>query len=222
MTESEWLESSSPDKMLWHLRGPEPLCTPLITRRQLLLFTLACCRRVTQDLSDHRSIAAMDTFERWIEGQASDIDLNNAHAQATVAAEQAWANFRRDYPDYVPQALTQFPNDPWASAVGVTFVASLCRGHKAWMAALGSSRNIRRRAERAAGDQERRIQADLMRDIVGNPFRPITLGMNWLTPDVRCLAQAVYAEKTFQRMPELGAVLRASGCFSPQILGHCY
>jgi hypothetical protein len=38
-------------------------------------------------------------------------------------------------------------------------------------------------------------QADLLRDLFGNPFRPVTLDPAWLTPTVTGMAQAAYQER---------------------------
>lgn len=38
-------------------------------------------------------------------------------------------------------------------------------------------------------------QADLLRDVVGNPFRPLTLDPSWLTPTVQTLATSAYEHR---------------------------
>ena len=64
-------------------------------------------------------------------------------------------------------------------------------------------------------------QAALMRDIIGNPFLPVSLDPSWLTPAVVTLAQAIYDECAFHRMVKLGDVLEAAGCANTEILRHC-
>lgn len=39
------------------------------------------------------------------------------------------------------------------------------------------------------------VQAGLLRDVCGNPFRPVAVSEAWLTPDVRALARAAYDER---------------------------
>ena len=41
----------------------------------------------------------------------------------------------------------------------------------------------------------------LLRDIFGNPFRSVTLNPSWLTSTVLALANGIYSEKAFDRMP---------------------
>jgi hypothetical protein len=65
-------------------------------------------------------------------------------------------------------------------------------------------------------------QTDLLRDIFGNPFRPVTPDPRWQTPAVVDLAQAIYQEKAFDRMPNLADALAQAGCTNPDILNHCH
>ena len=74
---------------------------------------------------------------------------------------------------------------------------------------------------RVAGETERQAHAAIIRDIVGNPFRPVTLNPAWLTPTVTGLAAAVYAERAFDRMPVLADALEEAGCDLREVLNHC-
>jgi hypothetical protein len=68
---------------------------------------------------------------------------------------------------------------------------------------------------------ERRAQTVLVRCLFGNPFRARPERDAWLKREVRDLAEAVYAERAFDRMPELAAALDASGCTSADLIEHC-
>lgn len=63
-------------------------------------------------------------------------------------------------------------------------------------------------------------QCGLLRDIF-NPFRPVIADPKWLTSAVVGLAQAIYAERAFDRMPILGDALEEGGCDVPDVLNHC-
>ncbi|MBY0459710.1 MAG: hypothetical protein K2V38_20515 [Gemmataceae bacterium] len=60
-----------------------------------------------------------------------------------------------------------------------------------------------------------------MRDIFGNPFRPVALDPAWLTSDVLALARGIYDERAFDRMPILADALQDAGCNHDDILAHC-
>jgi hypothetical protein len=61
----------------------------------------------------------------------------------------------------------------------------------------------------------------LLRDIFGNPFRPITLDPSWLTSTVLALAQQMYDARDFSAMPILADALQDAGCENSQVLEHC-
>ena len=64
-------------------------------------------------------------------------------------------------------------------------------------------------------------QADLMRCVYGNPFRPATADPHWITPAVISFAQPIYQDRAFDRMPELADALAKAGCDNDEILSHC-
>ena len=68
---------------------------------------------------------------------------------------------------------------------------------------------------------QRRQQAALVRDIFGNPFRPVAFDPRWRTADVMGLARAIYDEGAFDRLPLLADALMDAGCEDEQVLGHC-
>jgi hypothetical protein len=78
------------------------------------------------------------------------------------------------------------------------------------------------------------LQAALLRDIFGNPFRPVCPpvacadgpvcpqhGFAWLTPTVLRIAEAIYADRDFSIMPILADALEDAGCDNAELLAHC-
>src|SRR5262249_10638557 len=95
----------------------------------------------------------------------------------------------------------------WASRAA----AGACpKGTSAWAAAF--------RAEQAE-------QVALLRDLFGNPFRPVpTIAPAWLSWNggtVPRLAPAIYDGRAFGRMPVLADALEGAGCTDADILAHC-
>jgi hypothetical protein len=64
-------------------------------------------------------------------------------------------------------------------------------------------------------------QAELLREVVGNPFRPAVIDPTWRTPTALGLADAIYSERAFDRLPVLADALEEAGCDNPDILAHC-
>jgi hypothetical protein len=61
----------------------------------------------------------------------------------------------------------------------------------------------------------------LIRDVFGNPFRPVAVEPGWLTADVVALAKSIYADRAFDRMPILADALQDAGCENADVLDHC-
>src|SRR5262245_47503017 len=68
---------------------------------------------------------------------------------------------------------------------------------------------------------EEAAHCDLLRDIFGNPFRPVKLKRAWLTSDVLALARGIYEDHAFDRMPILADALQDAGCDNESVLNHC-
>src|SRR5262249_12732963 len=72
----------------------------------------------------------------------------------------------------------------------------------------------------ASWHAERAVQAGLLRDILGNPFRPVTLDPAWLTLTVPPLARSTYGDRHCTDRPILADALEEAGCTSPELLDH--
>jgi hypothetical protein len=68
---------------------------------------------------------------------------------------------------------------------------------------------------------QRPLQCGLLRDVVGNPFRPVKMDSGWRTHNTIALGQAIYDERAFERMPILADALEDAGCDNADILEHC-
>ena len=68
---------------------------------------------------------------------------------------------------------------------------------------------------------ERRFQSDLLRDIFGNPFRPVAFDPAWRTEAAVGIAAKMYDDRQFAAMPILADALQDAGCEDEQVLTHC-
>jgi hypothetical protein len=206
MNEADWQSCTDPTPLQAFLLGR---CDeqPKWSERQKRLFMCACCRRVWSELSDELSRQAVVAAERYVEGTTSIEKLEAAGEAALRVSAPYWDGGGFDRRD--PR--------PYSDAA---FNVTVSSNH--WGAAplfLSPDRIIReavtdRRTEEAA-------QSDLLREIVGNPFRPVQIDPCWLTSDVLALTGGIYEERAFDRMPILADALQDAGCDSDDILSHC-
>lgn len=92
-------------------------------------------------------------------------------------------------------------------------IAAACSTSKAASEAAGVAESVSNRKELATG-------CALLREIVGNPFRPVAFDPAWRTSDVMLLAQGIYEGRAFDRMPILADALQEAGCEEADILDH--
>jgi len=63
--------------------------------------------------------------------------------------------------------------------------------------------------------------ADMLREVLGNPFHPTPFPPRWRTPEVVTLAQSILQEEHYDELPKLVAALSKAGCDDARILAHC-
>jgi hypothetical protein len=67
-------------------------------------------------------------------------------------------------------------------------------------------------------------RVSLLRDIFGNPFRPVRVESTWLRWNdgtVKKIAEGAYDEDAFDRLPILHDALLDAGCDDEDLLAHC-
>jgi hypothetical protein len=60
-----------------------------------------------------------------------------------------------------------------------------------------------------------------MREIFGNPFRPVVFDPEWRTATAVALAHQMYDSRDFSAMPILADALQDAGCNNEDIRDHC-
>jgi hypothetical protein len=206
MTEAEWLACGDPKPMLEFLRDKA-------SDRKLRLFACACCRRIWQLLRDGRSRRVVEAAERFVDGKAHKNEWRRATLQAKAVSEELHA---KALSEETPASKARYYAA--AAAFLLTLKNISPRGSADWAAAatyfhLGSTMATHEAA-----------QAPLLRCIAGNPFRPPTVNPGWLRWNggtLIQLAQVIYDERTFDRLPILADALEDAGCTDKDILTHC-
>jgi hypothetical protein len=196
MTEREWFSTANLQDLLAHLR------TQRRWDRQVGLFLVACCRQVEHLIAVPHLPQVLDAGERYAEGRIG------------LATLQRWLG-------KISEA--KYPR------AGAVWTALWYLGHRRYdyhggrvvglLVAEARQRKVRGRAEALAAAMEGRL-CDLLRDVVGNPFRPAGLAPTARTPDTLALATAIDKEGNFASLPILADALEEAGCTDETILGH--
>jgi hypothetical protein len=206
MTEHEWLTGESESAMRSFLWGKG-------TPRKWRLYGCACVRRTWAHLgAEGRHL--VEVAERFCDGLASRAELSVAQ-DALVGAIPPNASAARQHAWEAAWHLAD--ESAWDAAAEAAWMAY--SAESARPAGWGDSPHAH--AIRLA---VLRAQCDLLRDLFGNPFRPVVLDPAWLTWNdgtVPRIARAVADECAFDRLPVLADALEEAGCAHPDVLAHC-
>lgn len=191
MTEAEWNECTDPQRLLEFLRGK-------VSDRKLQMFAVACCRRLGPTL-DHDQ----ETFE-VAEQRADGLLTPEAFLDAWWDACEAHDEAKR---------LRDLRNTVFGAALGVVWsdatVDDLTDGAAGICGAARMS-------------TEKTLLVEILRDLIGpSTFRAGALDPAWLTTPVTALAESIYNERAFDRLPLLADALEEAGCTCQEILAHC-
>jgi hypothetical protein len=206
VTESAWLSSTDTQAMLAFLRRRGP-----VSDRKLRLYACACCLSVWHLLADERSREAVRVSERFADGLASDGDRAAASwaAEAVVLA----LNWRHRLEGRLVGEVWVTVADSTSNPPTVDDDARRATRSSQW-ATYGGAQYV------GLGNQL--VQnPHLLRDIFGDPFRPVLIDPSWRTEAVVALARGIYEERAFERLPVLADALEDAGCDSADVLEHC-
>jgi hypothetical protein len=202
VTEAEWLACTEPEKMLRFFQGKA-------SKRKMRLFACALARGVWSLLSTTRVRKAVEAAERFADGTTVKREMTAAGAGAQHAA---WAvcsygpHFKNE------QIAAASATARYSAYADIRFGTTLAC-HNAEVAGISAA-----------------SLCDVLREIVGNPFRPITLSpviLTWNDGVVVRLAQAAYEQRNMLEgtidnslLAILADALEEAGCTDADILGH--
>jgi hypothetical protein len=205
VTEAEWLTADDPDPMLLYLWDRK-------VERKSRLLAVACCRLFSHLLVPE-ALEALAVAERVADGLACEVERRQVRAGAFElgwVADPVTAHRRGPAKSAVCQSLTKHGYDAADAVVRVT----------SQVAALEPDRPYQ--DDQPAGLAGYLVTVStLLRDIFGNPFRPAAFDSAWQTSTVVALAEAIYADRAFDRLPILADALQDAGCEDADVLGHC-
>jgi len=178
--------------------------------RKLRLFCLACCQPILGYLDQPMSRAAIEFLERSV-----DIETELWPGIPAVRNEAKLAH------NYLHIVMLQ-ENEPAERERSLVRSLAAEAAHEVldddatWAAASTSSL-----VGRVIGKQFGEKHADLLREILGNPFRTVEFDPDWRTSNVVSMARGMYRTNDFAAMPILGDALQDAGCEETEILDHC-
>lgn len=214
----DWLTSQPGDSAPHH----DPV-RPVISARKFRLFAVACCRDVWGLIHEEGRSQI-----RFAELAADEVTVDPAYTLGD--------QWKRQYLERGQRRRKLFTGPGWNTLIGsaadaARLTAQAVRGNVAGFHRLNRADEDDMGAFRECASR----QADLLRDLIGNPFNPLTwsredenwvyenhLGINpaWKTLDVVSLATVIYAERKWDELSVLADALEDAGCSEPRILEH--
>jgi hypothetical protein len=184
------------------------------SERKLWLFACACCRLVWHLLPDlcHRLVEAVERYADNETGPSNLVALFDGYYHHQVALSAVAGG--NQAADAVGQLGQQ-----WRWRINAS------SGPDWYM----SDRVARSAAEALAKSmpwhEARQLEGQLLHEIFGPlPFGPVTLDRAWLTWNdgtVRSIAEGIYQERAFGRLPILADALLDAGCDNEELIQHC-
>jgi len=210
VTEGEWLASTDLAALL---RCEQVRGRTKRLQRRLRLFSCACARQLEPWFKNPRLLKALDASERYADGLIKDAGIGKWNAETNKLWRAADQSRVRDKVSVVTAH--------WA-------VAYSCMAEK-----YGGYQDIAWRilqVDRAFREKKGELVTlflAILRDILGNPFRPVAVDPAWRTPPVISLAQGAYDERHLpagtldsDRLAVLADALEDAGCDGTDILTH--
>ncbi len=176
MDETTWLTCESPEPMLAYLEGK---CSD----RKLRLFACACCRVIGELITDPLCCEAVEAAESHADGMLSAEEMAAIHQAAQngkpLFADPSWAaawtaapNALQAAEEAAEHATTSLAKLTTEKAKSLAWAAVRSGATEDDKTAAWASYDTERLAAR---DDYRRELAALLREILGNPFRPVEI-----------------------------------------------
>jgi hypothetical protein len=225
MTEAEWETSTDILAMLRQLGRRA-------NTRKLRQFRCACCRRRWELFTDPRLRAVVDTVERYTAGLIGSQALRLAGEEVSRVSREA-----REAARHGGAALVAL-----RVASVVWLATTYCRGgapsHWCMMlyemcrvdtsCLLAWSEDVESPSGKPpfdlTGESWQEYGCRLLRELFGNPFRPVMTDPAWRSWNGGALVQlarTIYEEGRFADLPVLADALEDAGCANADVLDHC-
>jgi hypothetical protein len=184
MTDHEWTDCNDPTLMLCFISDKA-------NERKMRLHKLACCRRVSA-VADAPLLKTFEAIELYADGKSTKAALERAR-QAIRAVRYA-----------LPA------DDPLSHAAWSAYwLAEVAASERAYSGVGNEFERLVQEGLIKLSCDALKLQCDRLRDIFGNPFRPLPPRPEVIAP----LAEQIYAGE-WDKMPLLGEWLQEHGYWS--------
>ena len=210
MTEAEWVATKRPLDILREYPA-------VWSGRKARLIGCYCLRRVWHLLGDEETRRFVDEVEknaeadpnRFADDFPSTFDRYRAAARGLGKFGDYWAlrAVLSDPPDSLMR-LIQIHSSAFARS------ALLAAGLDPWSDACEKQRD-------EAEAEEKAWQCNLLREVLGNPFRPVAFPPDLRTSTALAIARGMYESRDFSAMPILADALQDAGSECDDVLSHC-
>lgn len=217
MTEAEW-DRTDEWRPMWSVLIASAGRDGVRARdRRFRLIACALCRDVWTLLTDEKSRRAVETAEQFADGLSEEARLRSM-------GSRAWSVWS---PGEAVQTDAAGSNGRRGSENGAAFMAAEVTNRRAARAAALAAGSIP--AVRASVPDLESIWgvSNLIREVFGNPFRPVGFAPTWRSADVMTLAHAAYETRSLpsgrlerDRLRILADALEDAGCTEAAILSH--
>jgi hypothetical protein len=225
MTEEDWLHTPRVSEMV---RVQRLWDSTRVNERTLRLLVAASLRRILVVFSDDDCHRACLALENYADGKTAYDELERLadHAKATaeillgtdkaitaasLVAEAVDSGLHSDRPSEhfdnpLRNARSNYVMTLMPAAMAVAFVKHGIADDHGFQTTM---------------QNEMGLQADLLRDVVGNPYQPLpALDPAWRSSTIMRAAHRLYDDRLFDRLPEIADALEDCGCTSAAILDH--
>lgn len=201
MTATEWETTDDLNAMLEAVRGKA-------SDRKLLLFACGCCRLV------EAQIPVAGYLAKRLEGDAGrSLSQDEKWSMLSVVSSAFLGNLH----PLISRFLSGSDNEPWQLAKNVSSLIRMmtpAQGHELTGEVLEIS--LGTEPPRKSFDQ-----AEVLREVVANPFRDIDFRPEWRTETVLGIAESIDEASAWDRLPILADAIQDAGCEIEYVLEHC-
>ncbi len=192
MTEAEWLACNDPTPMLDWLTGR----IPPPSERKIRLLLAGCARQVWDRIPPREMREAVEIAERYADGTAALEELSRSRGRYY---DPDMFGRVRDRNEFLIYCLA------YASSASARIVARP-HGMTNWVGVSALTAEC---------------LPHLLRCVFGNPFLPVAVDPRLRTAAIVSLAEGIYQDRAFDRLPILADALEDAGCDDADVLAHC-